>query len=75
MKIDRVLLAVSLFFLAVTLFLAGLSFQMTDFGLRFETMLYASYMFISGITILVLIEVVHLAKREISRHHVDDGKR
>jgi hypothetical protein len=69
MKVDRLLLAISLFFLAVTLFLAGFSFQMTDFALRVETMLYASYMFISGIVILVLVEVVHLTKREISRHH------
>jgi hypothetical protein len=57
-KIDRLLLAVSLFFLALTLFLAGLSFQMTDFGLRFETRLYASCIFISGIAILVLIEII-----------------
>jgi hypothetical protein len=69
MKVDRVLLIVSLFFLAITLFLAGLSFPMTNMVLRVQTMLYATYMFISGIAILVLIEVVHLAKREISRHH------
>jgi hypothetical protein len=69
MKVDRLLLIISLLFLAITLFLAGLSFQMTDFALRVQTMLYATYMFISGIAILVLIEVVHLAKREITRHH------
>jgi len=69
LKVDRLLLIVSLFFLAVTLFLAGLSFQMTDMALRVQTMLYATYMFISGIAMLVLIEVVHLAKREISRSH------
>jgi len=69
LKVDRLLLIVSLFFLAVTLFLAGLSFQMTDMALRVQTMLYATYMFISGIAMLVLIEVVHLAKREISRNH------
>lgn len=63
MKVDRVLLIVSLLFLGITLFLAGLSFQMTDFALRVQTMLYATYMFISGIAILVLIEVVHLARR------------
>jgi hypothetical protein len=68
MKIDRLLLIISLLFLALTLFLAGLSFQMTDFVLRVQTMLYGTYMFISGIAILVLIEVVHLAKREIPRH-------
>jgi hypothetical protein len=68
MKVDRVLLAVALFFLIVTLFLAGLSYQMKDFALRVQTMFYATYMFISGIAILVLIEVVHLAKREISRN-------
>jgi hypothetical protein len=69
MKIDRLLLIVSLTFLAITLFLAGLSFQMTDFALRIQTMLYATYMFISGIAILVLIEVLHLAKKEISSNH------
>lgn len=69
MKIDRLLLIISLLFVALTLFLAGLSFQMTDFVRRVQTMLYATYMFISGIAILVLIEVVHLAKREIPRHH------
>lgn len=67
MKIDRLLLIVSLLFLAITLFLAGLSFQMTDMALRVQTMLYATYMFISDIAMLVLIEVIHLAKREISR--------
>ena len=69
MKVDRLLLIVSLLFLAITLFLAGLSFQMTDFALRVQTMLYATYMFISGIAIIVLIEITHLAKREITKHH------
>jgi len=68
LKIDRLLLVVSLFFLAITLFLSGLSFQMRDMSLRVETMLYATYMFISGIAILVLIEVIHLTKREIPQH-------
>jgi hypothetical protein len=40
---------------------------MTDMALRVQTMLYATYMFISDIAMLVLIEVIHLAKREISR--------
>jgi hypothetical protein len=65
MKVDCVLLMVSLLFLGITLFLAGLSFQMADFALRVQTMLYATYMFVSGIAILVLIEVVHLAKKEM----------
>ena len=67
MKIDRVLLIVGLFFLALTLFLAGLSFQIADMTLRVETMLYSTYMFISGIAILILIEVVHLAKSATSK--------
>ena len=71
MRTDHVLLIVALGFLVLTLFLAGLSFQMTDKGLRVETMLYATYMFITGIVMVVLIEVVYLAKKEISRHHVD----
>lgn len=70
-KTDHLLLIVALGFLAVTLFLAGLSYQMTDMGLRVQTMLYATYMFITGIAMLVLIEVVHLAKKEISKHHGD----
>jgi hypothetical protein len=36
---------------------------MADFALRVQTMLYATYMFVSGIAILVFIEVVHLARR------------
>ena len=68
MKIDRVLLIVGLFFLAVTLFLAGLSFQIVDMTLRVETMLYSTYMFISGIVILILIEVVYLVKKATSKH-------
>ena len=68
MKIDHVLLIVGLFFLAFTLFLAGLSFQIADMTLRVETMLYSTYMFISGIAILILIEVVHLAKKATSKH-------
>ena len=71
MRTDRILLAIALFFLAVTLFLAGLSFQMTDMALRVQTMLFATYMFITGIAMLVVIEVVHLAKKEISSHHSD----
>ena len=67
MKIDRVLLIVGLFFLALTLFLAGLSFQIADMTLRVATMLYSTYMFISGIAILILIEVVHLAKKAMSK--------
>jgi hypothetical protein len=67
MKIDRVLLIVGLFFLAVTLFLAGLSFQIADLTLRVKTMLYSTYIFFSGIAILVLIEVVHLAKKATSK--------
>ena len=71
LRTDRILLVVALFFLAVTLFLAGLSFQMADMAFRVQTMLYATYMFITGIAMLVVIEVVHLAKKEISRHHGD----
>jgi hypothetical protein len=67
MKIDRVLIIVGLFFLALTLFLAGLSFQIADMTLRVATMLYSTYMFISGIAILILIEVVHLAKKAMSK--------
>jgi hypothetical protein len=67
MKIDSVLLIVGLFFLAVTLFLAGLSFQIADLTLRVGTMLYSTYLFFSGIAILVLIEVVHLAKKATSK--------
>jgi len=44
---------------------------MTDMGLRVQTMLYATYMFITGIAMLVVIELVHLAKNEISRQHCD----
>ena len=69
MNVDRALLGVSLFFLAVTLFLAGLSFNIGDATFRVQTMLYATYMFISGIAILVLTEILHLAKREITHHH------
>ena len=71
MRTDRILLAIALFFLAVTLFLAGLSFQMTDMALRVQTMLYATYVFITGIAMLVVIELVHLAKKEISSYHGD----
>ena len=67
MKTNRVLLIVGLFFLALTLFLAGLSFQIADMTLRVATMLYSTYMFISGIAILILIEVVHLAKSATSK--------
>ncbi len=42
---------------------------MTDTALRVQTMLYATYMFITGIAMLVVIEVAHLAKREISKQH------
>jgi len=65
---DRLLLVVSLFFLAVTLFLSGLSFQMRDMSLRVETTLYATYLFISGIAVLVLIEIIHLTERDIPQH-------
>ena len=58
---------VGLFFLALTLFLAGLSFQIADITLRVVTMLYSTYMFVSGIAILILIEVVHLAKKATSK--------
>ena len=67
MKIDHVLLIVGLFFLALTLSLAGLSFQIADITLRIKTMLYSTYMFISGIAILILIEVAYLAKKAASK--------
>ena len=64
---DRLLLVVSLFFLAVTLFLSGLSFQMRDMSLEVETTLYAIYLFISGIAVLVL-EIIHLTDRDIPQY-------
>ena len=67
MKIDHVLLTVGLFFLALTLSLAGLSFQIADITLRIKTMLYSTYIFISGIAILILIEVVHLTQKTKSK--------
>jgi len=67
MKTNRVLLIVGLFFLALTLFLASLSFQITDITLRIKTMIYSTYMFISGIAILILIEVVHLTQKTTSK--------
>ena len=69
MRTDRILLATALFFLVVTLFLAGFSFKITDMALRVQTMLYATYMFITGVALVVVIEMVHLAKREIGKHH------
>ena len=69
MRTDRILLVIALFFLVVTLFLAGLSFKMTDTALRVQTMLYATYMFITGIAMLVVIEVAHLSKKAISKQH------
>ena len=68
MKIDHVLLTVGLFFLALTLFLVGLSFQIEDMTLRVETLVYSTYIFVSGIAILILIEVVYLAKKATSKH-------
>jgi len=67
MKIDHVLLIVGLFFLALTLSLAGLSFQIADITLRIKTMIYSTYIFISGIAILILIEVVHLTQKTKSK--------
>jgi hypothetical protein len=69
MKVDRVLLIVALLFLALTLFLSGLSFQTTDFTLKVQIMAYVTYIFISGIAIIILIEIIHLAKKEISQLH------
>ncbi len=62
-------IVISLVFVGITLFLAGLALQMTETALRLQTMLYATYMFISGIAILVPVEIMHLAKREISRNN------
>lgn len=67
MRTDRILLSVALFFLVVTLFLAGLSFRMEDTALRVQTMVYATYMFITGVATVVIIEVVHLAKKEFAK--------
>jgi hypothetical protein len=70
MKADRVLLALSLVLLVATLFLAGLSLRITDMTLRIQTMCYATYIFISGIAILILVEIIHLTKKEISRSNI-----
>ena len=67
-KIDRVLVRGALGLLALTLFLAVFSLQMTDLTLRVQTMVYATYMFISGVAILVLVEILHLARKEISKN-------
>jgi hypothetical protein len=68
-RTDRMLLSLALVFLVATLFLTGLSFRISDSALRVQTMLYATYIFITGVAMLVIIEVVHLAKREFSKPH------
>jgi len=68
MKANHALIAISVIFIVVTLFLAGLSLRITDMAIRVQTMYYATYTFISGIAILILAEIVHIIKKGMSRN-------
>lgn len=68
MKADHILLALSLIFTVITLLLAGVSLRITDMALRVQTMFYATYAFVSGIAILILVEGMYLIKKHIARN-------
>ena len=69
MRTDRILLSLALVVSVVTLFLTGFSFRISDSVLHVQTILYPTCILIADLAILVFIEVVHLAKREIRKPH------
>ena len=65
MRIDYALIGLSIILLAGSMYLAGLSLQMTDVSTRVETVKYATYLFVASIALLVFMAVISLIKKAL----------
>jgi hypothetical protein len=67
LRIDYAVIGLSIIFLAVSMYLAGLSLQMTDLPTRAQIVTYATYLFSSSMVLLVLVAIVSIIKKAIAK--------
>ncbi|MCW4044309.1 MAG: hypothetical protein NWE94_02180 [Candidatus Bathyarchaeota archaeon] len=65
MRIDYAIIGISIILLAGSMYLAGLSLQITDVSTRVETVKYATYLFVASIALLVFMAVISLIKKTL----------
>ena len=65
MRVDYAIIGLSIILLAGSMYLAGLSLQITDVPARVETVNYAVYLFISSIVLLIFMAIISLIKKAL----------
>lgn len=67
MRLDYAIIGFSIILLAGSMYLAGLSLQITDTPAKVETVKYATYLFVASIVILIFMVIISLVKKALIR--------
>jgi len=67
LRIDYSIIGLSILLLVVSMYLAGLSLQITDASARVETVKYATYLFAASIAILIFMAIISLIKKALTK--------
>jgi hypothetical protein len=65
LRIDYAVIGLAIILLAGSIYLAGLTLQMTDVPTRAQTVNYAMYLFVSSIVLLVFMAIISLIKKAL----------
>lgn len=65
MRLDYAMIGLSIILLAGSMYLAGLSLQITDTPARVETVKYATYLFVASIALLIFMAIISLVKKAL----------
>jgi hypothetical protein len=65
LRIDYAVIGLAIILLAGSMYLAGLTLQMTDVPTRVQTVNYAMYLFVSSIVLLIFMAIISLIKKAL----------
>jgi hypothetical protein len=65
LRIDYAIIGLSIILIAGSMYLAGLSLQITDTPARVETVKYATYLFVASILLLIFMAIISIVKKAL----------
>ena len=65
LRVDYAIIGFAIILLAGSMYLAGLSLQMTDLAARVETVKYATYLFVASIVLIIFMVIISIVKKAL----------
>jgi len=63
LRIDHAIIMLAIVFVAVSMYLLGLSLQEADLSLRAQLLTYVTVFFLLGVLLIILLAIVSISKR------------